>query len=160
MGMGASNHYGAHGHAQPVDRYGNKGGRGAGPGGFNGFNKPPGGGGGYTCNRCGKTGHIAKFCPTVGDAAFDPEIRLMNVPRTGRKTVSSLEGIDTSMSTVIERTDGSYEVFESSSRGMEKLTREGYVLCGYFSFVYLTFVCRNMSDSLLLFISPSQPASR
>lgn len=51
----------------------------------------------------------------------------MNVPRTGRKTVSTLDGIDTSMSTVIQRSDGTYEVFESSARGMEKLTREGYV---------------------------------
>lgn len=127
MGMsGMPNHYGG-----APDRYGNKGGRGGGgPGGNgynnNGFNKPLGGAPNtYTCNRCQKTGHIAKFCPTIGDASYDPEIRLMNVPRTGRKTVSSLEGIDTSMSTVIERTDGSYEVFESSASGMEKLKREG-----------------------------------
>lgn len=101
------------------------GGFGGGGGGGPGFNKPPGASNTYICNRCQKPGHTAKFCPTNGDPAFDPEIRLMNVPRTGRKTVSSLEGIDTSMSTVIQRSDGSYEVFESSARGMEKLTREG-----------------------------------
>jgi hypothetical protein len=107
----------------PMDsRYGNRGGRG--PGAFG--NKPhPAGAGAYTCNRCQKTGHYAKFCPTLGDPSFDPEIRLMNVPRTGRKVVNTLEGIDTTMSTVIERTDGSYEVFESSARGLEKLTKEG-----------------------------------
>lgn len=103
---------------------GRGGGRGGAPGGP-GFNKPPGAANTYICNRCQKPGHTAKFCPTNGDPAFDPEIRLMNVPRTGRKTVSTLDGIDTSMSTVIQRTDGSYEVFESSARGMEKLTREG-----------------------------------
>jgi hypothetical protein len=92
--------------------------------------------GGYTCNRCGKTGHIAKYCPTVGDASFDPEIRLMNVPKTGRKVVSSLDGIDTSTSTVIQRSDGSYEVFESSARGLEKLTKEGYVLLFPCSFCF------------------------
>jgi hypothetical protein len=81
----------------------------------------------FLCNRCQRTGHIAKFCPTLGDARFDPEIRLMNVPKTGRKTVSSLEGIDTSTATVIERSDGSYEVFESSLSGLEKLNKEGYV---------------------------------
>jgi len=114
---GAPGHYGAH---SQDPRY-NKGGRGAGPNNFNNNFKPNTG----ICNRCHKTGHYAKYCPTIGDAAFDPEVRLMNVPRTGRKTVTTLEGIDTSMSTVIQRNDGSYEVFESSARGMEKLTREG-----------------------------------
>ena len=107
----------------PADsRYGGRGGRGAGA-----YGKPPPTSGGYICNRCQKTGHIAKFCPTIGDSTYDPEIRLMNVPRTGRKRVTTLEGIDTSMSTVIQHSDGSYEVFESSASGLEKLTKEGLV---------------------------------
>ena len=92
---------------------------------------PSGGGGGssntYVCNRCLKPGHIMKFCPTKDNAAYDQEIRLMNVPRTGRKKVSSLEGIDTSMCTVIQLSDGSYEFFETSAAGMDKLTKDGYV---------------------------------
>eukprot|EP00601_Ochromonadales_sp_CCMP2298_P003967 CAMPEP_0173182952 /NCGR_PEP_ID=MMETSP1141-20130122/8128_1 /TAXON_ID=483371 /ORGANISM="non described non described, Strain CCMP2298" /LENGTH=406 /DNA_ID=CAMNT_0014106113 /DNA_START=25 /DNA_END=1242 /DNA_ORIENTATION=+ len=82
------------------------------------------GAGGFLCNRCLKPGHIAKHCPTSGNTAFDPEIRLMNVPRTGRRKVSTLEGIDTTTSTVIEHADGSFEVFEATSASLLKLNRE------------------------------------
>lgn len=62
--------------------------------------KPPVSGG-YACIRCGKTGHLVKFCPTIGDPRFDPEIRLTNIPKFSRKKVTSLEGVDTSNKMVI-----------------------------------------------------------
>lgn len=105
--------------ADPRYNNNNRGGRG------NNMIKPSIASGNYTCNRCQKMGHIAKNCPTIGDSSYDPEIRLMNVPRTGRKRVTTLNNIDTSMFTVIPLNDGSYEIFESSARGLEKLTKEG-----------------------------------
>ncbi len=76
-------------------------------------------GGGYACTRCGKTGHNMKYCPTNGDPAFDPEIRLMNIPKNSKRRVASLEGVDTNNKTVVENSDGTFEIFESS--GLEKL---------------------------------------
>ena len=70
------------------------GGRGAGGAGSTGS------AGNYLCNRCGRTGHSMKYCPTLGDPRFDPEMRLMNIPKAGRKKVASLEGIDTAHKTV------------------------------------------------------------
>lgn len=55
----------------------------------------------YTCTRCGKSGHNAKYCPTLGDPSYDPEIRLLNIPKVSRKKVTSLDGIDTSNKKVI-----------------------------------------------------------
>lgn len=49
----------------------------------------------YVCNRCGKPGHNVKYCPTNGDPNFDPEIRLLNIPKVARRKVTSLDGIDT-----------------------------------------------------------------
>eukprot|EP01034_Spumella_vulgaris_P035392 gene35392-43639_t len=41
----------------------------------------------WPCPRCGERTHSERFCPTTGDPAFDPAIRLHNVPRNGRKVV-------------------------------------------------------------------------
>lgn len=55
----------------------------------------------YVCNRCGKPGHNVKYCPTNGDPNFDPEIRLLNIPKVARRKVTSLDGIDITNKKVI-----------------------------------------------------------
>lgn len=94
--------------------------------------QPPPGGvrvpAGYTCHRCGQQGHYIKFCPTNGDPNFDPVNRLLNVPMANRKKFTNLEGVDTANKTVVQNTDGSYEVFEPSKAAREKMARERYSL--------------------------------
>lgn len=58
------------------------------------------GAGGYPCTRCGRLGHSAKYCNTIGDPKYDPAIYLQNIPKAARKRVTSLEGIDTAHKTV------------------------------------------------------------
>lgn len=60
---------------------------------------PPGGG--YACTRCGRKGHVVKFCPTLNDPSYDQDIRLQNIPKTTRLKVTNLENVDTTNKTVI-----------------------------------------------------------
>lgn len=54
----------------------------------------------YVCSRCSKPGHYVKFCPTNGDPAFDPEMKLMNIPKNSRRKVTNLDGVDVTNKTV------------------------------------------------------------
>jgi hypothetical protein len=65
---------------------------------------------GYVCSRCGKSGHNVKYCPTNGDPNFDPEIRLLNIPKVSRRKVASLEGIDISNKKVMSVTGSHFRV--------------------------------------------------
>lgn len=78
----------------------------------------------YHCHRCGQSGHYIKYCPTNGDPNFDPVNRLLNVPQANRKKLTNLEGIDTANKTVVKNSDGTYEIFEPSKSGREKIARE------------------------------------
>jgi len=80
----------------------------------------------YTCHRCGQNGHYIKFCPTNGDPTFDPVNRLLNVPQANRKKFTNIEGVDTANKTIVQNSDGTYEIFEPSKLGREKIARERF----------------------------------
>ena len=63
----------------------------------------------------------------IGDPAYDRQevpLKLMNVSSGSRKRVQSLNGVDTKNKTVTQLSDGSWEVFESSHIGLQRIARE------------------------------------
>lgn len=91
-----------------------------------------GGGGGrgtLICTRCGDSGHLNKYCPTIGDPKYDPAeySRIANIPKALRATVESLDGIDMTNKTAIQNEDGTYDIVSASASGMKALARDGYV---------------------------------
>lgn len=49
-------------------------------------------------------------------------MRLVNVPKATIKVVSTLQDVDVTNKTVIERGDGNYQIFESSETGLQRLS--------------------------------------
>ena len=86
-------------------------------------------GGERMCVRCGQIGHIVKYCPTQGDASFDPSEfqKISNVPKSIRQTVTSIEGMDTSKMATIKNEDGTFTIVSASEKNLERLTRDGLV---------------------------------
>ena len=54
----------------------------------------------YPCPRCNKLGHIEKFCPTLGDPAYDKRLQIQNIPKDKYVKVKTLDNIDTKGKTV------------------------------------------------------------
>jgi hypothetical protein len=74
----------------------------------------------HKCEYCGKYGHFSKYCSN----APHPEPRMSNVPRSNVRKVLTLDGIDVSNKTVIKNNDGTYDIFEPSSSGLDQLKRD------------------------------------
>ena len=92
-----------------------------------------GGRGSMICTRCGESGHLNKYCPTVGDPKYDPveHSRIANIPRALRTTVDTLDGIDMTNKTAIQNEDGTYDIVSASASGLKALARDGCVLSFY-----------------------------
>jgi hypothetical protein len=109
-----------------------RGGGGGGGSGHGGSTLPPPGG--FQCYRCGKKGHNMRYCPTIGDPKFDPEFKLMNVPRASRKKVNNLAGVDITNKMVSNRI----------KIGRKKSNSLIVLFCFWMSLWHMTASCRSI----------------
>ena len=82
-----------------------------------------------TCNRCGQSGHVHKFCPTIGNADYDPSefTKMSNLPKSIKQTVNSIVGVDITNKVSIKNADGTFSIVSVSQRNLERLTQIGLV---------------------------------
>jgi len=75
------------------------------------------------CSRCGNSGHVFRYCPTIGDPNYDPAEynRIANIPKLLRNTVDSIDGIDMTNKTAIKNSDGTYDIVLASQSGLKTL---------------------------------------